>query len=153
MTYLINAATMTTLKAISQSAMHDAGTILRPVLADDGAGGQTPGTPIQTSATGLFWALRGAEFVRASQLGQRGSYRWAVPIDTDIQVTDQVVLFGLLYNVVWVPPVDYHSADLTVGLEESGQPVPDLSGGDVLIDAYTWIGIGRIPTYTEDIAG
>ena len=99
--------------------MRDSGTILRPTLADDGAGGTTPGTPTEIGPIlGQFRALSGDEQIRAAQLGQLGRYRWAVPHDTDIQVTDQVRLLGVTYSVVWAPPAAALDADRIVGLEE-----------------------------------
>lgn len=99
--------------------MADSGTILRTPQIDDGAGGSYPGTPQQTTATGMFWALSGDELERAAQLGQVGRYRWALPVDTDILVTDSVLLLGVLYRVVWSPPVAHLDAERIVGLEEA----------------------------------
>jgi hypothetical protein len=113
---------------------------------DDGAGGTypDPAGPQQIGPVlGLFWALRGEERIASSQLGQHGSYRWAVPHTTDIRITDQVVLLGTLYNVVWVPPVAYHDADLTVGLEEAGGAAPVLAALGAGYSSPLWIlGIG-----------
>lgn len=99
--------------------MLDSGVILRSTLADDGGGAATPGTPTQTTVLGMFWALSGDEAVRAAQLGQLGRYRWAVPTGTDIRATDQVRLLGVVYNVVWAPPVAALDAERIVGLEEA----------------------------------
>lgn len=100
--------------------MLDSGTILRPVLVDDGAGGQVPGTPTPLATVrGQFRKLSGEEIARADQLGQAGRYRWAVPHDTQVAVTDQVFLLGVLYAVVWAPPAAYLDADRIIGLEEA----------------------------------
>jgi hypothetical protein len=100
--------------------MRDSGTILRPTLTDDGAGGTTTGTPTEIGPIlGMFWALSGDELLRAAQLAQLGRYRWAVPRDTDIQETDQVAILGATYNVVWAPPVAALDVERIVGLEEA----------------------------------
>jgi len=100
--------------------MLDTGTILRPVLADDGGGSTTPGTPQAIGPIlGAFWALSGEELVRAAQLGQRGKYRWAVPRAADIQIIDQVQILGGVYNVVWAPPIAALDVERIVGLEDA----------------------------------
>lgn len=113
---------MAELRALDESFMQDSGFILRPRTLDDGAGGAYPdpaGPERIGPILGLFWSLRGAESVAADQLGQHGAYRWAVPIGTGIQATDQIELLGGVYNVVWAPPTAQYDADQTVGLEEA----------------------------------
>lgn len=102
--------------------MLDSGTILRPILLDDGAGGQYPDPTSPQSIGpiyGQFRQLSGDEVIRAAQLGQLGRYRWAVPHDTDIRATDQVQILGGVYTVVWAPPAAALDVDRIVGLEEA----------------------------------
>jgi Phage head-tail joining protein len=108
--------------ALQAGLMRDSGTIVRPVLLDDGAGGQYPDpsgpTEINVPAC-AFSRLTGRELEAAAQLQQRGSYRLALPIDTDIQAADQFRYSGVIYNVVWAPPLTALNLSRVVGLEEA----------------------------------
>lgn len=100
--------------------MRDSGIILRTALSDDGAGGVTSGVVSEIGPVlGQFRRLSGEEQIRAEEIGQRGRYRWAVPHDTAIDLTDQVRLLGVTYNVVWAPPAGALDTDRIVGLEEA----------------------------------
>lgn len=119
---LFSASEIDGLAALDESAMQDSGTIVRPLLLDDGAGGTAPDPAGPTRIgpiLGRFEALTGRELVIAAQLGQLGNYRWSVPRATDIRVTDQVELLGSVWAVVWAPPVAALDPSRIVGLEEA----------------------------------
>lgn len=119
---LFSARELADLTSLDESAMADSGTILRPRLLDDGAGGTYPdpaGPETIGPILGRFKTLSGGELLRAVQLGQAGKYRWFVPNGTTVYATDQVHILGGTYNVVWVPPVAALDTAQTVGLEEA----------------------------------
>lgn len=99
----------------------DSVTILRTALLDDGGGGTypDPAGPTETPTIGAFSRLTGRELVASSQTQQRGSYRLALPVATDIQETDQVTYQGRTYNVVFCPPLTALNLSRVVELEEA----------------------------------
>jgi len=107
---------------VAAKLMNDSCTILRPIVIDDGAGGTRP-DPDGPEEIGpivcAFSKMRGREQVVADQLQSRGDYRLALPVATDIRLTDQVAVLSGVYNVVWAPPVAALSLVRAVGLEEA----------------------------------
>jgi hypothetical protein len=100
----------------------DSVTILRTALVDDGAGGQypDPAGPTETGPIiGAFSRLSGRELVASSQMQQRGSYRLALPVATEIRETDQVRYQGRVYSVVFAPPLTALNLSRVVELEEA----------------------------------
>jgi hypothetical protein len=110
-------------RASLQAGMfRDSVTILRYTLLDDGAGGQYPDPAGPTSIgpiVGAFSRLTGRELIVSSELQQRGTYRLALPVDTDIRETDQVNYQGRVYNVVFCPPLTALNLSRVVELEEA----------------------------------
>lgn len=111
-----------TATAAWQAMRRDVITILRPRLLSDGGGARyaDPAGPLTIGPlAATFWALTGRELVVAEQLRQRGQYRVVVARDADIRATDQIVVAGTTYNVVWVPPREALRLDMLAGLEEA----------------------------------
>jgi len=105
--------------AIPATLMQDSGTIRRPNPSDDGAGSVTLGTPTSIAVAACNAQRLSGRELQESQVQQHGSYRLALPITTTIYATDQFVFGGVVYNVVWVPPVSALSLTRIVGLEEA----------------------------------
>lgn len=97
--------------------------ILRTALLDDGAGSSYPdpaGPVALGPILGAFSRLTGRELVASSQVQQRGTYRLALPSATDIRATDQIAYQGLIYAVVFCPPLTALNLSRVVELEEAG---------------------------------
>lgn len=123
--------------------------ILRP-QSSSASGVTTPSTPAQLGPfLGEFWMKRGDELA-ADIAKSPGEGRLATALSLVIQTTDQIGVGGLLYDVAWAPAPSGLDLTRIVYLRETGLVFTPESG-DVLIPSGTWIGIGRIPTYAEDV--
>jgi len=97
--------------------------VLRFAFLDDGAGGQYPdpaGPTAYGPFLGAFSRQSGTEQVIDSQWQQRGTYRLALPIGTDVRDTDQIAYQGLTYNVAFAPPLTGLNLSRVVELNEAG---------------------------------
>jgi len=108
--------------ALQATLMRDSCVIVRPRVLSDGAGSTYP-DPAGPLSIGpivcTFSKMRGREQEIADQVQSRGDYRLALPVATDIRLTDQVAVLSGVYNVVWAPPVAALSLSRVVGLEEA----------------------------------
>ena len=91
---------------------------IRRATSSTVSGVTTPGTP-QTLGPyfGEFWALRGSELA-PSIAEARGSYRLAVDLDLVLEEADQIVVGGVVYSIVWLPPPSGLDITRIVGLAE-----------------------------------
>ena len=98
--------------------------VLRTTVLDDGGGGTypDPAGPIEYGPIlGAFSRQSGRELVASSQVQQRGTYRLALPVATDVLATDQIIYQGMRYNVVFCPPLTALNLSRVVELEEAGR--------------------------------
>lgn len=104
-------------QAVVDELMPDTYTIHRATQVADGGGGFVDG-PTTTLSGPCGFAANDGRTEQGDQVVQRGTYRLRVPVDADIRPTDQVVVFGRTFRIVWTPPVSALSLFRRIGLEE-----------------------------------
>lgn len=78
----------------------------------------TPGTPETLGPyQGEFWAVRGAELAPAIAEA-RGYYRLQCARDLSLRETDRIIVGGVTYAIVWLPPPSGLDITRIVGLAE-----------------------------------
>lgn len=145
---LLSAATIASLVALDESAMIDTVTITAVTQVSDGGGAHTE-TTSTTSTVGYFWTLNGDQ-LDGDQVREVGRHRLAIPKATSISGANRVTVNGNIYAIKYVFPLHAYSTSRMLGLAEWQGTAEEAT--PTTIPAGTWIGIGRIPTYAEDIA-
>lgn len=102
-------------------AMRDAYSITRKTRVSDGGGGFVDGT--STVLTGVCQFTKNTGVTERSgpdRIVQRGDYTMKIEVDADVLPTDQPVVMGRTFLIVWTPPVDSFAVYRMVGLQEVG---------------------------------
>ena len=118
MTDLIDAATLTELTAIVESAMEEGAiTIVDVALIDDGAGSSTEQTTTRV-VDGQFWSVSGDE-AGEDQIKVKGKYRVEVPASVTISPASRIIYKGKEYVVKFPQPIGTYDVSRIVGLEDT----------------------------------
>jgi hypothetical protein len=119
---LISDRTLRSARGIAERAMQNTGTIVRPRVIDNGAGGTRPDPagPLRTatpcSITPVAALPPGA--VR-DQVAEHGKWLLSVPLAADLKTTDQFEVLGQRYQITWAPTPDALSVDRMAALTEA----------------------------------
>lgn len=116
MTDLIDANTIAELTTIDESAMNDTCTLTGVITTDDGGGGSSE-TTTTTTVPCYFVAGSGDELDgdRAAQVGRHTFY---LPKTTNVVGVDRITYKGVVYRVVFTPPITGYSTSRIVGVNE-----------------------------------
>lgn len=116
---LIDAATITDLTRLEESAMNESFTITYVTNVDDGGGGSTETTTTETTP-GYMWSVSGDE-AGADQIKARGRHRIAVPKTLDVPATARITQnsTGRQFVVKYPFPVTNYSTSLIIGVEDA----------------------------------
>lgn len=113
--------------AAEKYLLGDTCTLVRPVLADDGAGGTSPGEPLRIGPLACGFSAVSGDEATEDIVRVRGRYRLKLAVDlrdpdTDdpltIEPTDSIEVLGEVYQVVWTPPPAALTLLRTVGLKD-----------------------------------
>jgi hypothetical protein len=112
---LLSAADIADLTALDVSGMPGTCTITNVVIGDDGGGGQTE-TP--SIATSICRFVEGKASERSGdQLRERGRHDFYLPKTTVLTITSRITYLGVVYIVVYAPPVDEYRTSRKVGVD------------------------------------
>lgn len=115
MTSPIDAATLASLTALSESFMTETLTITDTDVSDDGPEGTST-----RSVLGQFWTPSAGDETGADQVKALGKHRAEFPATTVISTTATITRAnGEVYNVVFVFPIGTYSTSRIVGLEDA----------------------------------
>lgn len=106
-------------KLLQARIMRDSYSFNRVAQVPDGGGGYTDGATTAHSGPCQF-SKNAGKTEQGDRLQQRGDYSIKVPVDADILPTDQPIILGRTFKVVWTPPVDAFAGYRLIGLQEVG---------------------------------
>lgn len=147
---LIPSSVITQLQAVDERAMPDTATITTVTTTRNSATGAYTETRSSTTAPCRFSTATGDE-AGDEQIRARGRHRLNLPLGTSVPQTADIIVRGQAYAVKYVWPLTAYSTSVRVGIEETARVAVAVAPGDT-IPAGSWIGIGRIPTYAEEVA-
>jgi len=119
---LLKRRTLRSLGAIAERAMQNDGTIVRPRLLDDGAGGTEPdpaGPERIATVCGITALAALPPGAMRDQIAEHGKFLLEVPLAADLQETDLFEALGQTYQVTWAPPPDALAVERIAALTEA----------------------------------